>query len=122
MSKNMLAKTECCEVAETTGAFRTVTPAVDIYETSTGYRVAAEVPGAEQKDVSLSIEDGTLRMEARAERRYPGKVKYLRNFRIGKGINLDDIQADLTQGVLTITLPKAAAARAKLIEVRGSNN
>lgn len=122
MTKNMPTKTECCEVAETAGAFRTVTPAVDIYETSTGYRVAAEVPGAEQKDISLSIEDGTLLLEARAERRFPGKVKYQRNFRVGKGVNLDDIQADLEHGVLTITLPKAAAAQAKLIEVRANNN
>ena len=121
MTKNAIQKKECCEVTTPTEQVATLTPVVDIYETEKGYKVIAEVPGVAQKDINISLEEDALLVEAFADLRYPGKVKYLRSFSIGRGLNLDDVHADLKQGVLTITLPKAEAAKPKLIEVHAKN-
>ena len=122
MSENIPAQNACCDTTENTQDFRTVTPAADIYETKSGYQLLAEVPGAGQDDINLSIEDDTLRMEARAGHYAQSKVKYLRDFRVGKGLNLDNVQATLRNGVLAIHLPKADAAQPKLIQVLSNNN
>jgi len=45
---------------------------------------------------------------------------YRRVFRIGESINSEAIDADYSHGVLTITLPKAAEARSRKIEVRAN--
>lgn len=121
MSKNLPAKSACCEVSESAEGFRTLSPAADIYETKDGYKVLADVPGAGQEDINLSIEEDTLRMEARAGHYGQEKIRYVRDFRVGKGVNLDDVQATLRHGVLAIHLPKAAAAQPRLIQVHNNN-
>jgi HSP20 family protein len=107
------------------------TPAIDVYETEDRYVIAAEVPGLAREHIDLAVEDSRLtirgqRMEQAAtsgdiihfhqvERGHGG---FARTFEFGSKIEVDAVAADLTNGVLTITLPKAVPLPARKIEVR----
>lgn len=108
-------------------------PVVDIAENETAYRITAELPGLEPKDVELSISGDTLVMrgEKREEKEHKDKDYYTservygsfqRSFALPDGIDRDNIAADLAKGVLTITLPKTAEAQkpAQKIEVKAA--
>jgi HSP20 family protein len=91
------------------------------------YRVA--LPGVDQKDIDLSVEDNVLTIKA--ERKQPHEVKekdwHAKGFSYGrfeqswslpKGVKTDEVSAQLKNGVLEIHVPKAAPAIAKKIEVK----
>jgi HSP20 family protein len=106
------------------------TPPIDVYETDDRYVVAAEVPGLSREHVDLALEDSRLTIRGqRIDRRAAagdvrfhqierGHGSFARTFEFGSKIDIESVSADLTNGVLTITLPKASRAPARKIEVR----
>ncbi len=111
--------------------FSFAAPVVDVAEDDTAYKITAELPGLEPKDIELSITGDTLvlRGEKREEKEQKDKNYYMseraygsfqRSFALPDGIDRDKIAADLAKGVLTITLPKTAEAQkpAQKIEVK----
>ena len=105
-------------------------PLVDIYETSDGTTVlAAEVPGASAETLDIRVDKGVLTISAEAplpevgedySRTYTGFVggEYFRAFALSDEIDRDAIEASLEDGVLTLRLPKAAAAQTRKIEIK----
>ncbi len=106
-------------------------PVVDVAENDKAYKITAELPGLEPKEVELSVSGDTLvlRGEKREEKEQKDKNTYRsersygsfqRSFALPQGIDRDKIAADLAKGVLTITLPKTADAQkpAQKIEVK----
>lgn len=104
-------------------------PNVEISETDKEIRVAAEIPGLEEKDIELLLKDGvlTLRGEKRSEtedrdkhfsERYYGHFE--RRIPLGMEIEEDKVDARFRNGVLSIVLPKSAKAQAQTrrIEIR----
>ncbi|MHB8874716.1 MAG: Hsp20/alpha crystallin family protein [Myxococcaceae bacterium] len=101
-------------------------PRVDIYETADALTLMAEVPGVEAKDLQTDLKDNLLTISARVS---PVEAKwkplyeeysvghYLRQFRLGEQIDQSRISAQLKDGVLTLTLPKSAAAKPRRITV-----
>jgi HSP20 family protein len=113
-----------------TSAARTArVPAVNTTEDDHAYHVEAELAGFEEKDLDITVLGNELRIsgkrETQAEKsskvyhreRYSGEFSRVLRF----PVDLDDskIEAKLSQGVLTITLPKAAAALPREIQVKG---
>lgn len=111
----------------------TSAPAVDVVETDTAYEIKADLPGMEEKDVEVKLANGGLTIKGRKEEDKEEKQKdyYLherhfgafeRSFRMPDGVDADKIQACFKNGVLTVTLPKAAEAQsaAKTIPVNGA--
>lgn len=107
------------------------TPPIDVYETDDRYVVAAEVPGLARENIDLGLEDARLTIRGqRAEQTTPGSEvihfhqierghgAFSRTFEFASRIDVDAVTADLTNGVLTITLPKALRQPARKIEVR----
>jgi len=101
-------------------------PPTDVYETHDRYVVTVELPGLKREEVDLSVENGRLtlrgaRHEAVDSRRYHqverGHGQFHRTFEFGDTISADTVNADLRDGVLTITLPKIAPA-VRRIEVK----
>jgi HSP20 family protein len=91
------------------------------------YRVA--LPGIDQKDIDLSVENNVLRIKA--ERKQPTEVKekdwYAKGFRYGhfeqswtlpKEVNPDEVSAEFKNGVLEIRIPRAKAAISRKIELK----
>jgi HSP20 family protein len=112
-------------------SFDFAAPAVDATEDDKAYKIMAEMPGLEEKDIELSISGNmlTLKGEKRQEKEEKDKNRYLserfygsfqRSFALPDGVDRDNIGAELTKGVLTITLPKKAEAQTpeKKIEVK----
>ena len=109
----------------------TWTPAIDVYETDDRYVVAAELPGMARKDIELALEDSRLTIRGQRVDRTAasgdvvhfhqverGHGAFSRSFEFASKIDTDAVSADLADGVLTITLPKAAPPPPRKIEVR----
>jgi HSP20 family protein len=114
-----------------TSAFSVSTPPIDISEDERSYKIAAELPGLDAKDVEVTVSGDmlVLKGEKRQEKEQRDKNYYFsersygafqRSFELPTSVERDKIAADFAKGVLTITLPKTAAAQrqAKKIEVK----
>jgi len=109
----------------TAGAFM---PPVDIYEDEHSLQLKLEVPGIDEKDLDVKVENNTLTVSGerkfekeekeenfhRIERRYGS---FTRSFTLPNTVNTDDINAQYNNGVLTIKLAKRAEAKPKQIKV-----
>ena len=113
--------------------FAIATPAVDVTEDETAYKITAELPGLDEKNIDLSISGDTLVLkgEKNQEREEKEKNYYLsersygsfqRSFLLPDGVDRDKIAADFTKGVLTITLPRTVESQKqhKKIEVKAA--
>ena len=107
------------------------TPPIDVYETQDRYVVAAEVPGLAREHIDLALEESRLTIRGQRIDRSPtaedaihfhqverGHGAFARTFEFASKIDVESVSADLTNGVLTITLPKAMRLPARKIEVR----
>lgn len=102
-------------------------PPVDLYETADSYVITVELPGLTRNDVQISVQDGKVTLKgqrpARASERdlfhrvERGHGHFSRTFALPQAIDEDGIQADLNDGILSVTVPKQAAP-ARHIEVR----
>ena len=102
-------------------------PSVDIMETAEELIVRADVPGASPESISLNYEREELTLHVPVGQRQSGETRYVlqeygvgdyhRQFLINEEIESEQIHADYSDGVLTIHMPKAAAAKPKKIEV-----
>ena len=113
------------EESLTTGAF---VPPVDIYEDEHGIQLKLEVPGIDEKDLDIKVENNVLSVSGerklereekeenfhRVERRYGS---FVRSFTLPNTVSTDDIQADYDHGVLKVRLAKRAEAKPKQIKV-----
>ncbi|MGH1592236.1 Hsp20/alpha crystallin family protein [Methylobacterium phyllosphaerae] len=105
-------------------------PRVEMVETDHGLRVSAELPGMDEKDVELLIEDGvlTLRGEKRAEttdkeRGYSERSygRFERVIALPFAVEEDKAEASFQNGVLSVTLPRSAklTERGRRIAING---
>ena len=97
-------------------------PSVEISDNDKEIKVTAEVPGMDEKDIEILLDDGllTLRGEKRSEtedkdrqfsERYYGRFE--RRIPLGYEIEEDSIDARFKNGVLSVTLPKTAKAQSQ---------
>jgi HSP20 family protein len=98
-----------------------IAPAMDLVEKDGAFKITAELPGLEEKNVEVKVANNTLtiRGEKREEKEKEDKDRqyylserrygsFQRSFRIPVGVDLDRIEANFAKGVLTVTLPKSA--------------
>ena len=108
-----------------------LSPSIDIKETDRAIEVEAELPGVDEKDVQVTLEDDvlTIKGEKKAEKEESRKGYYMsersygsfvRSFELPTGIEPDKVNATFSKGVLKITLPKpvGAQSKAKKIDVK----
>lgn len=94
-------------------------PSLEVEETDEGYRVTAELPGIDEKDVEVSVHDGVLsiRGEKRMERENKGRTvseRYYGRFerRVAlDGVDEDRITARFEKGMLTVDAPRSVEAQ-----------
>ncbi len=106
-----------------------VVPAVDLEETGDAFKITAELPGMDKKDIQITFENNVLSISGekkaekeikeenyhRLERSYG---KFHRSFELPGYIDRDKIEADYKDGILHITIPKTEEAKPKQIEVK----
>ena len=103
------------------------TPAVDILETSDQYIVIAEVPGMSRDELDIQVHEGRLTIAGDRPERTPqceqfhrverGHGSFSRTFHLPVAVDGDRVTADLRNGVLTVTCPKATNGTARRIQV-----
>jgi HSP20 family protein len=104
-------------------------PACDVFEDKQAVKIVAELPGVKPEDVKLSLENNLLTIrgekkqeaEERSERvhRYERSYgSFERAFVLPSTVDPDNISADYSNGVLTVSVPKAERARPREIPVR----
>ena len=113
---------------ERTRSRRTFRPAVDIYEVENGLMLLADVPGATSEGVTVTLERRVLSVHAQAAEHAPeGHSLVHQEYEVGDfecqftlsgEFDADRIEASLTNGVLELTIPKAAEAQARTIQIK----
>jgi len=116
------------EEMERTRARRCFVPKADIYETDHEIIVLADIPGANEKKVDITLEKNILSISATIEpvRTNGYELTYAeyeegdfqRSFRLSDEIDRDRIEAAVRDGVLQLRLPKAQGAAARKITVQ----
>ena len=104
------------------------TPAVDIYETDDAIILEAELPGMNEKDIEVKIEDNVLTI--RGERKFEEERKeenyyrmerfygtFQRSFTLPSNVDTDKVKAEYKKGILKVTLPKKEQAKPKQIKI-----
>ncbi|MCG7402164.1 MULTISPECIES: Hsp20/alpha crystallin family protein [Caballeronia] len=106
----------------------TVTPAVDIVEDSNGITLWADLPGVSREKLDVKVHDARLTIEAEAALPVPGTVRvhhaelraprFVRAFTVSEDFDTTKIDANLSNGVLRLTIPRREQARPRRVEVR----
>jgi HSP20 family protein len=120
-------KKEVVSKEEKTVPARYFLPTTDIYETDAALTVVMEIPGVEKNDIEVSLESDVLRVEARIDfSKYEGLEPlyteynighFARAFTLSRKIDQQQIGAEVADGVLTLTLPKAKEAQPRRIAI-----
>jgi len=110
---------------ETRAPERFLRPAVNIIEEESGLVLVADMPGATKQALDIHVEKGILTINAPVSRELPGRpiysefewAPYYRQFQIPDAVDQGAAKAEFNNGVLTLRLPKAEAAKPRRIEV-----
>jgi HSP20 family protein len=113
------------------GEGRGWSPAVDMMDKKDGIVLRADLPGLEQKDIRVDVENGMLTIHGGRQSEQETKEddyyhrerwsgSFTRTIALPTGIDPDKIKATFKNGVLEVHIPKAAHAAGKSIEVKAA--
>ena|ERR1035441_8899531 len=108
---------------------RTIIPRYELEETADAFIITAYVPGVERSELETSVDNDTLTVFGRrtwtppsdwsAVYRETPLADYRLVLELDHRVNRDAVRAELTQGVLTLTLPRAESLKPRKIEIKG---
>ncbi len=103
-------------------------PSVDIYETEAELVLQAEVPGIDEKDIEINIEDNTLTI--RGERKFEKETKeenyhriersygsFFRSFTLPPYVETEKVEAEHENGILKVRMPKKSELKPRKIKI-----
>jgi HSP20 family protein len=101
-----------------------VTPAIDIVEKEKAFEITAELPGLDAKNIDLQLSDNvlTIKGEKQEEKEEKTKDRYVTERRYGSfrrslevpgSVDVDKIEANFKNGLLTVSMPKSPEAQKK---------
>lgn len=104
-------------------------PSIDLYEDKDNLFVKAELPGMTRENIDVSLHDGALTITGERKNEHKGTEgvvhrterfygKFQRTVTLPSLVNAEQVKAQYIDGILTITLPKAEAAKPRQIEVK----
>lgn len=103
------------------------TPRTNLHDTGDNLEVVAELPGVKREDLNVKIQgdyleiNGSRKMDTpegyKVHRRERKSTSFTRSFTLPYEIDVEKVKATLTDGVLTMILPKADVAKARQITV-----
>jgi len=107
----------------------TFSPAFEVKETKDSFRFSADLPGMKEKDVDVKLIGNRLAISGKREFEREDKEdtyytyertygSFQRTFVLPEGLDTDHIHAEMKDGVLSIALPKLAAAKTKQIAIK----
>ena len=101
-----------------------IAPRFEVSETEDNVIVEAELPGLEEKDIELTLQDNVLTLKGEKKREEEIKKKncyisersyghFQRSLQLGSGVDADQVNASFKNGVLTISIPKLEPEKSK---------
>ncbi len=103
-------------------------PPVDVFETSDGIKLVADMPGVSKEHLHLQTEGNTLTIEGQVQFEMPAQMEalyadvrstlYRCSFVLSSELDTSEIEAILKDGVLAVRIPKRAELRPRRIEVQ----
>ena len=104
-------------------------PAFDVKETKDAFVFKADLPGIQEKDLEVKLNQNRLSVSGKREQEKSEKGdtfytyersygSFARAFTLPEGVDGENIKAELKEGVLTLTLPKRPELQPKKIEVK----
>ena len=116
--------------AQARDANATVVPRIDITESDEAWRIDAELPGFEQSDIQVSVDEGVLSIAAERQseessedqeqgyrhlERYRGSFR--RSLRLPEDVDTEAIKASYKSGVLSLTVPKPPKVEPEVLHI-----
>ena len=106
---------------------------VDIAEESGRYLVQAALPGVSTDDIEITLEGRTLTIATEENKEHDGeganytwretmRGAWQRSFHLPQAVDTEGVEADIDQGILTVSIPKSAMAKPRQIEVKTAAN
>ena len=103
-------------------------PKVDVTETKNEFSISAELPGMDDKDIDVTLGDGTLTLkgEKKVEKedkqgefysRERSYGSFQRTFKVPETIDQNKINASFNKGILTVKLPKTLESRKEVKKI-----
>jgi HSP20 family protein len=112
---------------ESTAPVNMFVPTTDIFETDDALNVLVEMPGVEKGNVDISVKDRILTIDGRIDfKKYAGMQpvyteynigNFHRRFSLSNKVDASNIRAEMRDGLLLLTIPKAEEAKAQRIEI-----
>ena len=110
---------------------QTMAPALDVVESENSFQIKMDAPGLQAKDITVQVHGNTVTLSGQRQEEEKTKDKtfyrmerrngsFSRTVSLPCNINESEAIAEYTNGVLTLTLPKAEGAKTKKIAVKGS--
>jgi HSP20 family protein len=102
------------------------TPPVDLYETGDAFILTAELPGLSRDDIEIHAEESRIVIRGERTGHVPceqyhrverGHGRFSRAFLLPEPIDIEAVSADLKEGLLTVTIPKAGGRGARRVDV-----
>jgi HSP20 family protein len=104
-------------------------PHVEVSETEKEVKVVAELPGMEQNDIKLSLQDGVLTLTGEKKSESEGALyserwhgQFKRSLQLGSDVDPEQVNAAFKNGVLTVTLAKRPEAQSQVKRIPISNS
>ena len=104
-------------------------PPADVYEDENHVTLKLEIPGVDENDLDIRVENNTLVIKG--ERRFEEEEKkenfhrierqygnFVRSFNLPSSVDPNNIEADYDKGILTIRMTKRAEAKPKQIQIK----
>lgn len=109
------------------GFERTIRVPVAVDSTETEYVVRALLPGLKADEVKIEFSDNVLKIEGELKFDHPEgenlvvdeipEGKFSRSFELSDAVDADNIQASMTDGILTVRIPKVAGDKPRTIKI-----
>ncbi len=125
---NLLTRTENGADVQTASR-RTVTPKYEVKEIADAFVLTALVPGVDRSSLELTVDGSKLSVLGRRAFSAPAEwtpvhreipqADYVLALELDHRFNHEAVKAELSHGVLTLTLPKAEAVKPRRIEIKG---
>jgi HSP20 family protein len=106
-------------------------PRVDIHETDTAYHLEADIPGYDEKDIELSVDNGILNIQSKKETENEKKNNgknyiirerqvdvFSRSFKLPDNADYDNITASFQNGLLSLEIKKRSETQKRVINIK----
>ncbi|MBI1271787.1 Hsp20 family protein [bacterium] len=131
MTDSLITKDKAALRGESREKLPVVSPAVDIYQSDDQFMLVTEMPGVNESTVEIVLDQGILTIEGRTERLDCPSLEgfklthsevitanYRRVFKLSEEVDIENADAVMKDGVLTLRMPKHERAKARKISVR----